>query len=1288
MKSNVLRTIGCGLALAMWAGCGSGAVGSSGDDVEEVGSGTVRVDDVSAGVSDVVDVVEPSAEVVEDVPPEVESADADAGGPGPEDVAEVGDGESADGVGGADGTADADASGPLPHLALCYPCHEDADCVFEGGAPASCVVFSNQGAFCGGLCDAASPCPAGYECKAVVDVAGVGSAQCVPIFNNICKCTDKAIADAATTSCAWENGFGTCWGERACGPDGLGPCDAAEPAVEVCYDDIDNDCDGEADEAGAQACSDWYADADEDGFGADDDWFCTCEQPAAPYTSHTPGDCDDTEDTVFPGAVEECDGLDNDCNGETDEGYPDLNGNGEPDCLEPDVDGDGVPDADDNCLEVPNFSQADLDDDGVGDACDDDIDGDDDPNEEDCAPLDPAFHAGAAEPCDGLDNDCDEVVDEGHEDADGDGVADCVDPDGDGDAWPDADDNCPEVSNVLQEDFDEDGQGDACDLDDDADLTLDVEDCAPLNPAVHPKADEACNGGVDDDCDGQTDEPDAVGCKKYFPDMDGDQWGEKDADTHCLCAPDVDGGYDVLVGLDCDDTKDVVFPGAPELCNAHDDDCDGKTDEAYPMLGTACDGDDADECDNGAWACVESGIGVVCAGEVPAGTPELCNDLDDDCDGATDEDFGTLGDPCDGADSDACENGVLVCSLDGAGVTCGLESPADVAETCDGTDEDCDGETDEDFAPLPGTPCDGPDADTCESGVWTCDAPEGGVSCVETGGGGGLEICNGFDDDCDGQTDEGFAGLGDACDSPDPDLCANGVVGCAPGGAGVICLETVEVAELCNGLDDDCDGDTDETFTALGDACDGPDDDLCAHGELVCSEDGLGTVCGDEAASGADTCDGTDDDCDGETDEDFPDLGSACDGPDDDECANGIWACSDDGTVMVCAEAVADVAELCNEVDDDCDGATDEDFAELLGTACDGPDSDLCDNGVTVCADDGGIVCGAETALDLTETCNQVDDDCDGETDEDFVLGVKCDGLDDDLCDNGLTTCDGSGGVGCFELVSVVETCNGTDDDCDGVTDEGCVVATIIIPPESSVGSPLLTPEVTGVCGRFGTFGGGPNVHQHANLETWMTTLDFAGSATSWDEVLVSQFNYASFPVNGCQSPGDFPGTDPVPVAGGGSLAARFRGFLNVPDSTVWTVAVLGNDAIRLRIGGVEVALLSWQGLGWKYTVSVGFLAPGLYPLEVEWTSNQQCGIDPLEIGVAVGGVEGDGDGVMHCGPGSGNCAWAPEQPPYSLLGGPLLVPSTGGLEVSCEQCEADEECPEDTSCNAAGLCE
>ncbi len=101
-------------------------------------------------------------------------------------------------------------------------------------------------------------------------------------------------------------------------------CDDSDPDVnpgaeETCFDGTDNDCDGGIDEAGQEA-TDWYPDADGDGYGPLDFGYHAC-LPLNGSDTRQGGDCDDNAPNAFPGGIEECDGLDNDCNGWPDDAF-------------------------------------------------------------------------------------------------------------------------------------------------------------------------------------------------------------------------------------------------------------------------------------------------------------------------------------------------------------------------------------------------------------------------------------------------------------------------------------------------------------------------------------------------------------------------------------------------------------------------------------------------------------------------------------------------------------------------------------------------------------------------------------------------------------------------------------------------------------------------------------------------------------------------------------------------------------------------------------------------------
>jgi len=188
------------------------------------------------------------------------------------------------------------------------------------------------------------------------------------------------------------------------------------------------------------------------------------------------------------------------------------------------------------------------------------------------------------------------------------------------------------------------------------------------------------------------------------------------------------------------------------------------------------------------------------------------------------------------------------------------------------------------------------------------------------------ETCNGQDDDGDGQTDEGFpvggpcaVGIGE-CEASGEFLCTNG------GDRICSALPGPEVDEICNGLDDDCDGTADEVFAGeLGLAC-SVGTGLCATmGTVICGEGGLPTCSATQEEATPEVCNDADDDCDGFTDETFPELGDPCSVGQGACAAAGVAVCSEDGSGTTCDAVPRNpAAELCNGLDDDCDDQVDE----------------------------------------------------------------------------------------------------------------------------------------------------------------------------------------------------------------------------------------------------------------------------------------------------------------------------------------------------------------------------
>ncbi len=452
------------------------------------------------------------------------------------------------------------------------------------------------------------------------------------------------------------------------------------------------------------------------------------------------------------------------------------------------------------------------------------------------------------------------------------------------------------------------------------------------NDAICDLRDEDCDGRVDEDVDLMNDPMNCGSCARFcsFPHATAGCGGGE-----CMISACEDGFYDID-GSPENGCEYACVPSedATEVCNARDDDCDGAIDEGDPGGGDAC-GEETGACSTGTTTCVEGS--VICGGAVLPST-ELCNGADDDCDGTTDEGDPEGGRLC-GSAAGTCVQGRATCVA--GSVEC-IGATGAIDEVCDGLDNDCDDLIDE-GNPGGGAAC-GDDTGGCALGVRTCVG--GAFACVGAVVP-SVESCNLVDDDCDGTTDEGFdtardprhcGGCGMAC------ALANAVPICSGGSCAVgACLSGFVDAdddaangceyecefrgtEVCNGLDDDCDGDTDEALTAPAALC--LSRGVCAGTAAACGGT-EGWTCDYPATyeeSGETRCDSIDNDCDGATDEAFPLVG--------DTCANGIGACravgiyecnaAGDGFVCTAPMAGTPEDEECDAADNDCDGRVDE----------------------------------------------------------------------------------------------------------------------------------------------------------------------------------------------------------------------------------------------------------------------------------------------------------------------------------------------------------------------------
>jgi len=793
--------------------------------------------------------------------------------------------------------------------------------------------------------------------------------------------------------------------------------------------------------------------------------------------SNCDGDCDDASDAVYPGAEELPDGLDNDCNGVIDDGtvLSDDDGDGqaefEGDCddSDPDVwlgapedDGAGGPTGiDNNCNGTVDEGTSGFDDDADGwcegtsalGCTDGTLPGD-------CDDAAFTINPGRPEaPCDAIDQDCDGWTDDAPDD-DGDGY-DLCDPAEPGDADglpPDCLDGDPAVSpgaaevacdgvdqdcdGVADDAPDADGDGrDVCASTDPGDTDGMAADCDDTDPAIAPGTPELPDG-VDQDCDGLADE----GTDAYDDDGDG----------YCEA-----GCTDGSAPGDCDDADATAYPGATELPDGLDNDCDGTADD-----GTVLSDDDGDGYTEAALDCDDGDDTVY------PGAPEVADGVDDDCDGIIDEGTDAYDDDLDGWSEDAGD-------CDDADPS---RSPGAVELPCDGVDQNCSGDGDE----APDSDGDGWDdcdpADPFDGDSLPVDCAPLVPSIHPTAA---EVVCDGVDQDCDGFADDAPDGDGDGYDGcwpADPgDLdglppdCDDGDIDAWPG-----------ALELIDGIDQDCDGLADEGTTAYDDDGDG----FC---ELACTDGSAPGDCDDALATvfpGApELIDGLDNDCDG-----TPDDNTSVADDDGDGFAETAGDC-DDGEPLIYPGAPEDLGvggDLGDGLDNDCDGFVDE------GTLSYDDDGDgFCETSCTDGNPDGD--CDDADFLvnpSVDEVCaDSVDNDCDGLVDQ---PDNDDDGYVDQLC----------GGDDCDDLDPTVfplavEEFDTADNDCDGDYDEGHISYGMVVISEI-MKDPTAVSDVQGEYFEVHNPGVDP-----INLHGWDVSDADGNAFTVTSDVIVEAGGYA-----------------------------------------------------------------------------------------------------------------------------------------------------------------------------------
>lgn len=816
------------------------------------------------------------------------------------------------------------------------------------------------------------------------------------------------------------------------------------PATSELCNLIDDNCNNQTDEGVQQL---FYADADVDTYGNPLSTVLACTPPAGYVTNNL--DCNDNNPNIYPAAIETCNNLDDNCNGLTDEGVQVL--------FYADQDGDGFGGLTPTTLacSVPaGFSD----------------------NSNDCNDINASIFPGSIELCNLIDDNCNTIIDEG--------VLNTYYLDADGDSFG---------TNAITTQ--------SCSLP--SGYSSNNLDCNDSDAGTQPAAAEICNL-ADENCNGQIDEGVQL---TFYADNDNDNYGNPGVFTMACSQPN---GF-VLNSSDCNDNNAGFNPSISEICNLQDENCNGVIDEGVQLEFYAdSDLDTYGSPSNTILACTLP-VGYVTNAtdcddsdaSVQPGATEVCNSIDDNCNNQVDENiqFNIYFEDADGDSFGDPTSTISFCTLPFGYVSnntdCddnnSLISPLGT-EVCNLLDDNCNGSVDEGVQTIFYLDFDNDGFGNGNSTTLACSQPLGyssnSIDCNDNSAvayPGANELCNLQDDDCDLLVDE------NANSTFYLDMDSDGfgniditTTGCTPPPGYVInsadCNDASFITnplafELCNTIDDNCNTLIDEGVQ-LAFYLDADGDTFGGNIYVIGCTAPSGFVSNNADCNDAsifinpmtpEVCNSIDDNCNIQIDEGvlttyYPDF-------DNDGFGNTnlfVQACAPPIGFVVfggdCNDTTALIGpampELCNQLDDNCNGQIDEGVTQIYYADLDGDSFGDLNNFLETCTQPIGYTadttdCDDENALINplgTEICNQLDDDCNGSIDdglvfETYLADLDLDGFGDLSVDSiscvlpiGYLLYTG-GAVDCNDNDSLInpnalEICNNIDDNCNIEIDE------------------------------------------------------------------------------------------------------------------------------------------------------------------------------------------------------------------------------------------------------------